>query len=531
MARVLIVTGRVAEDIVRKVVAYSGTKHCIDIVVTPIPIAAFLTTEYIALYLKKMGIGSGDYDYILLPGLARGSGKVIEDTIGIKAVKGTVNAYDLTDILKLDDLGILSPDRPADEIVQDMVIGSIKRILADIEAGLNDSNSVLVGGLRVPVNPPPIRVVAEIAEAHTLTVDRLVREFLRLAESGADIVSIGFEAYSPHPDAVRRIIPLLRRELDIPIAIDTSIPSEIDAAVECGADMVINADLTNIDMIKQVDSSVAIVTTPRDPNTHTVPDDVDTRVLLLEKAVDSVRARGFEKVFADAVLDIPLSTFKSILAFHRFKSLHPDVPMFMGVGNVVEMVDIDSVGVNGILTTIAQEVGVSAILTVEKSTKARGSTLECKLASQMASVAKVKKSPPKNIGIQLLILKDKKLYEEPYEDQVDEIVEATEDEKPYTPDPMGVFRIRVDHENGYIEALYIGRRGRILIRGRSAKAIRYEIASRGLISQISHALYLGQELAKAEIALKLRKSYIQDAPLFKRPQFIKLDRGSEIPEK
>ncbi|MEM4004475.1 MAG: dihydropteroate synthase, partial [Desulfurococcaceae archaeon] len=297
MARVLIVTGRVAEDIVRKVVAYSGTKHCIDIVVTPIPIAAFLTTEYIALYLKKMGIGSGDYDYILLPGLARGSGKVIEDTIGIKAVKGTVNAYDLTDILKLDDLGILSPDRPADEIVQDMVIGSIKRILADIEAGLNDSNSVLVGGLRVPVNPPPIRVVAEIAEAHTLTVDRLVREFLRLAESGADIVSIGFEAYSPHPDAVRRIIPLLRRELDIPIAIDTSIPSEIDAAVECGADMVINADLTNIDMIKQVDSSVAIVTTPRDPNTHTVPDDVDTRVLLLEKAVDSVRARGFEKVF------------------------------------------------------------------------------------------------------------------------------------------------------------------------------------------------------------------------------------------
>ncbi len=524
MARILVVTGRMAEDIVRKTIAYSKTKHCVNVVVTPIPVAAFLTTEYIALYLKELGVSSRDYDYILLPGLVRGSGRIIEEAIGVRTVKGTVNVYDLTDILRLDDLSILSPDKPADEILQNVVFSNVRRVLMEIEDSLSDSNSIVVRGLRIPVSPPPIRVVAEVAEAHTLTVDSLIRECLRLVESGADIISLSFETYSPHPDAVKRIVSLVRRELDTPIAIDTSIPSEVNVAIESGVDMVINVDLTNIDRIERVNRDVAIVTTPRDPNTAMAPSDVDERVFLLKKAVEAVRARGFEKVFADAILDIPLSTFRSLLAFYRFKLLYPDIPMFMGVGNVTEMVDVDSVGVNALLTMFAREVGASLILTVEKSVKARGSTLECKLASQMTSLADVKGCPPKDIGLSLLILKDKRRYDEPL-DKANEVIEAVEEERPYMPDPMGVFKIRVDHENGYIEVLYIGRKGRILIRGRSARAIRHEIVSRELISQVSHALYIGQELAKAEIALRLGKNYIQEAPLFKIPQLIKLDRG------
>lgn len=529
MARILIVTGRVAEGIIRRVVALSNTKHSIEVIATPIPIAAFLTTEYIALYLRELGVNQGDYDYIILPGLARGSGKVIENSIGIRAVKGTINAYDLADLLKLDDLSILSPDRPADEVLQNIVFESVKRILMDVENSLNNSNSIAIGWVRVPVAPPPIRVVAEIAEAHTHTMDELARECVRLVESGADIISLGFEAYNPRPDVVRRAVRLLRREVDVPIAVDSSIPSEIEAAMESGADMIVNLDLTNAAEVEKVDSSVAVVTTPRDPSTGLVPDSIDGRVHLLERAVEAVKLKGFEKVFADAILDIPLSTFRSLQVFHKFKSLHPDIPMLMGVGNVVEMMDVDSVGVNAILTMFAQEIGVSLILTVEKSSKAKGSTLECKIASQMTTLASVKNSPLKNLGLSLLVLKDKRLYEDQLESMVDEVVEATEDERPYTLDPMGVFRIGVDHRNGYIEALYTGKRGRILIRGRSARAVRHEIASRELVSQISHALYLGQELAKAEIALKLRKSYVQEAQLFRLPQPIKLHvkRGVE----
>jgi len=104
MAKILIVTGILAEPIIRQVISKVKTTHKVDILVTPVSVAAFLTTRYIADYLRKLGVKASDYDYVLIPGLAMGSAKVIEDAIGVRALKGTVNAYDLTDILSMDSL-------------------------------------------------------------------------------------------------------------------------------------------------------------------------------------------------------------------------------------------------------------------------------------------------------------------------------------------------------------------------------------------------------------------------------------------
>jgi dihydropteroate synthase len=38
-----------------------------------------------------------------------------------------------------------------------------------------------------------------------------------------------------------------------------------------------------------------------------------------------------------------------------------------------------------------------------------------------------------------------------------------------------------------------------------------------LVTRLDHAAYLGNELAKAEIALKTGKSYVQDNSLFDKP--------------
>jgi len=51
-------------------------------------------------------------------------------------------------------------------------------------------------------------------------------------------------------------------------------------------------------------------------------------------------------------------------------------------------------------------------------------------------------------------------------------------------------------------------------RGNNAKGLYKDILSRNLIQDYTHAAYLGMELGKAEIALKLGKNYIQDEPLF-----------------
>ncbi len=84
--RILLVTGRLAEPLVRK---YGG-EGC-DVFVTPVSVAAFLTPPgLIARYLKKAGgVKSDDYDLVLIPGLVRGgSAQIIEDELGIPTFKG-----------------------------------------------------------------------------------------------------------------------------------------------------------------------------------------------------------------------------------------------------------------------------------------------------------------------------------------------------------------------------------------------------------------------------------------------------------
>ncbi len=520
MAKILIVTGKCAAPIIRDIVEKID-KHKIDIIVAPIPIAAFITPEYVVSLLSSSNIDARNYDMIMLPGLCRGSTKIIEEKFGVKAVKGPINAYDLLEILKLDDFSILSHEEPADNVIKDSLKTSSKAILDDVEKGICKKGYIEIGKLKVPITPPPIRIATEISEAHIYRDEDIVKMVSQYIDNGADIISIGFEALEPHPDHVERVVRIIKKEFDIPIAIDTSIPSEIIRGVSAGADMVINITLQNIEHVYKYLSNIAVVAIPFDIEEKNIPTPIYKRIELLEKTIDILKHKGIEKIFADIVLDPPGSTLTSLIGFYEFKNKHQDIPLFMGVGNVTELIDADSIGINAIMTMFAQEIGVSVLLTVEKSPKAKGSTLELKIASQMATISYIKKSLPKNLGIDLLVVKDKRRYDIDFNEDIKEIVLASNEEMQYSLDPLGIFKIRVNHDDNVIEALYIGRKGKILIRGRSAKAIRNEILSRGLVSQLSHAFYLGMELAKAEEALRLGKNYVQEFPLFKKLEYIK----------
>jgi|LSQX01.3.fsa_nt_gb thymidylate synthase len=76
-------------------------------------------------------------------------------------------------------------------------------------------------------------------------------------------------------------------------------------------------------------------------------------------------------------------------------------------------------------------------------------------------------------------------------------------------DPNGQFMFSVDHDAGEIIAQHISNEGFLLHEYRSAKAerIQHEIARDCAVSDINHALYLGRQLAKAEICLKTGETY------------------------
>lgn len=87
--------------------------------------------------------------------------------------------------------------------------------------------------------------------------------------------------------------------------------------------------------------------------------------------------------------------------------------------------------------------------------------------------------------------------------------------QPMDYDRLGFFVITVHSDEGEIEVQHFSGEGQLanLIRGHSGEAIRLALLEAGLLSQLSHAAYLGAELAKAEMALRLGLVYDQDQPV------------------
>ena len=79
---------------------------------------------------------------------------------------------------------------------------------------------------------------------------------------------------------------------------------------------------------------------------------------------------------------------------------------------MAELIDADSPGVNALLAGMAMEVKASVIFTSEHSDKTRGSVREMRRATEMMVLA-AERPYPKDLGIDLLILKEKRRRREP----------------------------------------------------------------------------------------------------------------------
>ena len=144
-------------------------------------------------------------------------------------------------------------------------------------------------------------------------------------------------------------------------------------------------------------------------------------------------------IIADPVLDPPLQGLAlSLQRYLLFRQDHPDIPLFFGAGNVTELMDADTVGVNALLAALGAETGASILFTPEYSGKAAGSVHELALASRMMLLARERHAPPKDLGLDLLILKEKRRL--PEEAMPETFMQAKEGHK-YEPDDRGSFRI------------------------------------------------------------------------------------------
>jgi dihydropteroate synthase-like protein len=306
------------------------------------------------------------------------------------------------------------------------------------------------------------------------------------------------------------------------VSIDTLDPAEIRAAIQAGADLVLSGDAGNIEAIAPFASKVAVVVIPTNQRQGYFPKKTQDRVKYLEEIIQSAKKLGVTKCIADLILE-PSDVLESFIAFKMFAARNPNVPLFVGVSNVTELMDADSVGVNALLARLSQEVDASILLATEKSDKAKGTVAEEVAAAKMMFLAKKRGSVPKDLGIDLLILKDKRVHEEPYDKKFEagaKVLGVSEEPAPAVLDSAGMFKISVDRVDNVLVAVHYDSaqmdKPVNVVKGKTADRVFAKIVEMGLVSRLDHAAYLGSELAKAEIALRTGKEYIQDKELFKK---------------
>jgi len=532
--KVLIVTGELAYPLIKEVV--SGSKEDIIVhIVDNTQVAAFLTPRLIINEVKRCFSDQLDeIDMILVPGLIKKGTKEITKELGIPTFKGSTDGADLAMVLNLVGSIDLSEDKPADKLIEEekrkeafKFIEEFENDTENIEKLLEKPNNILIRNL--PVGEDfPMRVLSEIANAPFLSKEALINKCQYFVDSGADMIDIGMAAGEDFSDKIPELIETLRPIVgDRPLSIDTLNPDEIRVAAEHGIDFVLSLDLGNNSEIKDIliEKNIPAVLLPTNFSQGKSPKSPSERVESMHQLIRDIEGI---KYVADLILD-PVnssSIVESIIACHEFHKQNP-APMFFGVGNVTELMDADSGGVNVLLAGIGMELGVSILFTPEESGKTRGSVYELSTASKMMFLAKHRKSIPKDLGINLVAFKDKHKRNDIILNER-EGVEETRQVNPmkFVRDKAGSFKINVDYgttvKDSRITATHFKKnKPDLVIVGHSAKEVHEEIITKELVTRMEHAAYLGSELQKAEIAMITGKEYVQDFDLFKNPDEFK----------
>lgn len=207
---------------------------------------------------------------------------------------------------------------------------------------------------------------------------------------------------------------------------------------------------------------------------------------------------GISCIIADPLLQPAGSGI--VKSLKNFKKI--GCPLFFGAGNVSELLDADSIGLNALLAAMAMELGAAVVFTSEHSDKTRGSIHEMRRATEMMALAR-DRPYPKDLGIDLLVLKEKRRRCEPPLDY-DTIIPAKKMPEEIGYDPKGNFRIGI--EGNRIVAVIHGK----AVQGKCWQDVLYTLLSQGDVSLLDHAGYLGRELYKAELAIRYGRSFEQD---------------------
>lgn len=433
--KILFVTGRLAEPALRQLLDDLAPRIGFEaeVAVLPISVAALMTPHWVARHLGN----SPEIDRVILPGHCRGDLAEIARIVGATVELGPEDLRDLPRLFGDANRPVYSADE------------------YDIE------------------------ILAEINHAPRLSFEELVSIAEHYREEGADVIDVGCDPGSRWQGIGPAFEALKRRGFRL--SVDSFDPAEVADAVSAGAELVLSVNASNREEAAGWGAEVVIVP------------DVPGTLQGLEETAAFLRERHVQ-FRLDPVLDpIAFGFAASLGRYLEVRSRFPDVPVLMGVGNLSELTDVDSSGVNTILIGFCQEIGVTSVLTTEVINWARSSVRELDLARRLMYHAVTRRTLPKHIEPRLIALRDPTVPR-------------------YGPDALAEIAARIKDrhwrlfaEDGRIVAM----NGETLLSDHDP----FVLFDRMNVTDPSHAFYLGYEMLKAKTALTLAKDYRQDQAL------------------
>jgi dihydropteroate synthase-like protein len=325
-----------------------------------------------------------------------------------------------------------------------------------------------------------VRIFAELVDAPRLGLDAILERAAAYQADGADVIDLGCLPDTPFPH-LEEAVRALKAGGHL-VSVDSMQPEELLSGGRAGADFLLSLSETSLWIADETDAIPVLI-----PET---PGDLDS----LERAMARMAERG-RSFIADSVLDpIHFGFADSLARYHRLRQTHPAVAIMMGTGNLTELTEADTTGINALLMGLISELHIGNILTTQVSPHCRTAIREADRARRIMYWAREQNSLPKQIDGGLSGLHELKPF--PY--GIDAIREFAAEIR----DPN--FRIQVSDEGIHL----YNREGLMTFEDPFDFFPHLKVEQDG-----SHAFYLGVELARAQIARQLGKRYVQDQPL------------------
>lgn len=428
----LFVTGKLAARALEKLLGRMTPSLDCEIAVLNCSVASLMNTEWIARRLP----GASGCARVMIPGLCQGSLDPIEEKTGAAALRGPKDLKDLPEFF----------------------------------GGQRDLEGY--GDYRV-------KILAEIVDAHLMPWEVILDRAEYYRKSGADIIDLGCPP-SGGFKGVERVVRGLKKR-GFAVSLDTFDPETALLADKAGLDMLLSVNSQNLEIARKIQAKVVVIP------------DFGQGLDSLEQNAARLDQWGVTYIL-DSILDpLCLGFTESIRRYAQIRQKYPRAEILMGVGNVSELVDADSTGVNAVMAGLITELEIDYVLTTEVISWARGAVRELDLARKLMYFARENNDLPKKIDDRLIAFKDPP-YDAYTESELLDIQGRLEDKN---------YRIFTDDSR-----IYIFNRDRF-ISGRDPRKIFPQLK----VTDPAHAFYLGRELERAALAVRLGKKYVQEQNL------------------